>query len=351
MTMVFAVRASAQNVPAASADTPSIRLGTTIFANYTCQSEPTLTDADGNTVHRNAFDLTRAYLNVTGNLSRVVAFRLTPDIARETDVSSALSGSLVFRIKYGFVQTNLDDWTGAGSYARFGIQQTPYLDYMEGIYRYRFQGTMFTERAGYYASADAGASFRYAVPGNYGEVHFGVFNGENYNKAEVNNQKGFMVRGTARPFAAGPSILRGLRAGVFYDADRYVSHAERTRLVTHVTFEQTYVHAGFEYLDAHDQTSAVSGIPNVHSRGYSVWATPKQSASSVGWEGLLRFDHLTPNRTVDSTQDRVIVGVAYWFPHQGNVTSALMVDYDGQLFENVTTAPNKSVAVHALVNF
>ena len=67
----------------------------------------------------------------------------------------------MFRVKYAYLQTNLDDWTGRGSYARFGIQQTPYLDFLESIYRYRFQGTMFTERIGLFASADAGVSYRY----------------------------------------------------------------------------------------------------------------------------------------------------------------------------------------------
>ena len=50
-------------------------------------------------------------------------------------------------------------------------------------------------------------------------------------------------------------------------------------------------------------------------------------------------------------QNRVIVGVAYWFPHQGNVSSAILVDYDGQIFKNMTAAPTKIVAVHGLIQF
>jgi hypothetical protein len=353
MMAFTAATGSAQAPPAAPAtpdDTPSIRVGTTLFPNYTFQSEPEITDADGNVVHRNAFDVSRAYLNITGNISHLIAFRLTPDIARETNPASSLSGSLVLRIKYAYAQANLDEWTGGGSYARLGIQQTPYLDYMEGIYRYRFQGTMFVERQGYFASADAGASFHYNFPSNYGDVHGGVYNGENYQKAEVNDQKDFMIRASVRPFAQGDAALRGLRGAVFYDAGHYVKDAERRRLIGAATYEHQHVTAGFEYLDAHDQTSIATA--NVHSRGYSIWATPKQTATSVGWEGLIRYDHLTPNTAQDDQkQSRVITGIAYWFPHQGNVTSALMLDYDGQVFKNVTTAPNKSVILHGLVNF
>ena len=45
--------------------------------------------------------------------------------------------------------------------------------------------------------------------------------------------------------------------------------------------------------------------------------------------------------------------MAYWFPHQGNVSTALMLDYDGQTFENYDAAQpaQKKIAVHGLVNF
>ena len=72
---------------------------------------------------------------------------------------------------------------------------------------------------------------------------------------------------------------------------------------------------------------------------------PNQEAAATGasWEGLLRYDHFTPNASAtfapaltspslgttvfnDQKQNRTIVGVAYWFPHQGNVSAAILVD-------------------------
>src|SRR5207248_2487496 len=110
------------------------------------------------------FNVSRAYINVTGNISHTVTFRITPDVTRETSAGSSLGGALVFRIKYAFAQINLDDWTGNwhGSFIRAGIQQTPFIDFEENIYRYRFQGTVFVEReqiGGNLTSADAGVSF------------------------------------------------------------------------------------------------------------------------------------------------------------------------------------------------
>src|SRR5262249_25464281 len=160
-------------------------------------------------------------IDIRGRLSQLIEFRLTPDVARETSAFSNISGSLELRLLYGYAQFDFDQWMPAGSYARFGIQPTPWLDFQEGIYRYRFQGTMFAEREGYLGLSDAGASFHVALPSNFGDLHVGVFNGENFNKAEVNNEKSLQVRGTIRPFANAPdgSVLHGVRGSVFYDGD------------------------------------------------------------------------------------------------------------------------------------
>jgi hypothetical protein len=358
-TLWFARAASAQITPAATStppdDTPSIKVGVTIYTDFTYQPSPETTDSDGNTINPSSFNVSRSYINITGNLSHLVAFRITPDVVRESGLvtlgpgSTVSNDSLVFRVKYAFAQFNLDDWMPKGTWVRLGIQQTPLLDYEEGIYRYRFQGTTFTEREGFYNSADAGASFHLNFPSDYGEVHAGFYNGEGYARPEVNDQKAFEIRGTVRPFARGAPIVRGLRVTGFYFADNYVTNAERTRAVGQVTYESTYVNAGFDAIDAKDQPSVTRA--DVEAKGWSFWANPK---TPRGWELLLRYDHLTPDtRLSDQTRSRTIAGVAYWFPHQGSVSSALLVDYDGQFFDNFTPSQPKQtkVAVHALINF
>jgi hypothetical protein len=381
--MVFGLTvgsATAQVTPAAGYtppdDTPSIRVGMTLYPNYAIQTDPKITDADGNSVTRNNFDVTRAYINITGNLSHIVAYRITPDITRQSSILSLAAGnsvssdSLVFRIKYAYGQFNLDDWMAKGSWVRLGIQQTPWVDFEEGIYRYRFQGTVFAERIPLpttMTSADAGVSFHYNFPSNYGDLHVGVYNGENYQRVETNNEKGLEFRGTFRPFAQGMPVLRGLRAHLVYYNDRYVRDADRMRVMGNVTYEHKFINAGFDYMSAKDQT--LSGVGEVSGNGYSVWATPKvpyENGSSI--EALLRYDHWTPNTAStlvpaanspipgstllsDQHQNRVIVGGAYWFPHQGNVSTAVLVDYDGARFKNITTKPVKSVAIHGLLQF
>src|SRR5450756_1985897 len=54
-------------------DTPSVKVGGTIFADYTYQDAPKGTDADGNSIHPNSFNVSRAYINVFGNLSHLIS--------------------------------------------------------------------------------------------------------------------------------------------------------------------------------------------------------------------------------------------------------------------------------------
>jgi hypothetical protein len=102
----------------------------------------------------------------------------------------------------------------------------------------------------------------------------------------------------------------------------------------------------------HDQTSITAR--DIHSKGPSFWVNPKKpykNGSSV--ELLFRYDHLSPDVSTDQARPRTIVGLAYWFPHSGNLQTTLMLDYDGQTFKNFLTAQpsQKKIAIHGQVIF
>jgi hypothetical protein len=346
-----AVPCSAQVTPAASpapADAPSIKVGVLLYADYTVQPQPKIKDSDGNEVTLSAFQIGRSYINVTGNISRNIAFRLTPDIARETGVGSSLNGSYTFRLKYAYLQWNLNDHMTQGSFARFGMQPTPWVDFIDSVYRYRFQGPTLEDREGFLPSSDVGASFHYNLPREYGDFHAAVFNGETFARPEINDQKSIQLRGTIRP-APSHASLRGLRLTGFWDHDADVKNADRRRAIVGVTFENPHVHAGFNYLDLKDQTSATKAA--TEGRAWSAFVTPR---TARGWEGLLRFDQLQPNKSVTTQKKkRVIAGAAYWFPSQGNVSTALLFDVDNTTFDGFspTQPTQRKFALHALLSF
>jgi len=356
-TAVLSARAAcAQVTPAAGYtppdDTPKVNVGITLFADYSYQDEPTVVDSDKNVIHRNAFNLTRAYINVTGSLSHWFSFRITPDIRAENGTGTSLTGNQTFRIKYGYGQVNFDDFLVHGSWFRFGLQQTPYVDFEEGIYRYRFQGAIFSDTEGFLSSADYGASARFAFPANYGDIHLGVYNGDTYQSQNdvngVNNQKAIQIRASVRP-APGVPVAKGLRVTGFYDSDHYFADAKRERFIGNVTFEHPYINLGGEYLEAKDQTTSTA--TELDRNGFSVWATPR---TPIGVEALLRYDELNSNKDLSPKpkRKRTVVGVAYWPPLQGGKTVAFLVDYSEVKVENVASpSKTKIYALHTLFNF
>lgn len=333
--------------PVEPPDNFSVRVGGTIFADFTHTAEPAITDSDGNTVKKSEFEVRRAYINVTGTINDIVSFRITPDLAaRQTTsatglpagarVTGSLDGSLVIRLKYGYGQVSFDGFLPHGSWARIGQQQTPYVDFMEGINRYRFQGTIFSEREGFLSSSDLGLSIRVALPNDYGDVHAGFYNGDTYTRAEANDQKAFQIRGSLRPLPKKESA-KGLRLHLFYDSDRPAQGAARNRFIGSLTFEHKHVNAGAEYVGAKDQSSARSAA--VNARGWSVWATPR---SKLGVEGFLRYETLEPNRDVDAHKTRTILGVSYWFKVQrAPFAAAILADYERVTYDAVLVRPNE----------
>jgi hypothetical protein len=203
LMVVFVGVARAQTSPPAASpapepDYPVVRIGVLSYVQYDAELE----NRDG----YNVFDLTRGYININGQLARNVRFRITPDIRRATS-DSTLAGSLIFRVKYAFVE--LDNLKTDRSWVRFGAHQTPWLDFEEGINRYRVQGTMFSERENLIpGSSDFGAGY-FTPIGKFIDIQTGVYNGEGYAQTDANKYKSAQGRLTLRPLA-GRGIANGL---------------------------------------------------------------------------------------------------------------------------------------------
>src|SRR5437773_10739840 len=94
-SLLLATAAVAQVTPAAPYtppdDTPKFNIGATIYGDYTYQDSPKITDADKNSVNFSSFNISRAYINVTGNLNHFLSYRITPDVSRETSTGPSLS--------------------------------------------------------------------------------------------------------------------------------------------------------------------------------------------------------------------------------------------------------------------
>ena len=252
-------------------------------------------------------------------------------------VTTNLDGSAVFRLKYAFGQLNLDrPLKSKGSWVRLGQQQTPLVDFMEGIYRYRFQGTVFVEREGYLSSSDVGLSSHYAFPGSYGDVHVGYYNGDTYTKAETNDQKAFQIRGSLRPLP-GRAALKGLRVTAFYDHDSPVRSASRDRFVASLTYEHERINLGFDYLDAKDQAGAVK------ARG------PRPGLVHLGHpKNSLRPGGPLPPRQPEARRASRTAGragpssaAAYWLRAKLPLASAILADFETVNYDAALARPTE----------
>lgn len=338
-----------------------VKVGVTIFADYTYTDGPKIIDSDKNSVNKSEFEVRRAYINVTGNISDWVSYRVTPDVAARlattttatglpaggaVTTATSADGSAVIRFKYAFGQVNFDKVTTHGTWARIGQQQTPFVDFMEGIYRYRFQGTILEEREGFLSSSDVGLSGRWVIPHDYGDIHAGYYNGDTYTKAEANDQKAFQIRGTVRPFPK-MDALKGLRATVFYDNDAPVKNTSRDRFIAAATFEHKYFNGGFDYLSTKDQSSISK--TEVKAEGFTIWGNPRTPA---GFEALFRYDHMKPNKTVDAVKSRFLLGLSYWLKVKSPLAAAVLLDYEEVKYDLKLAKPTeKRFEIKTLINF
>jgi hypothetical protein len=276
---------------------PTVSLGVLSYLQYDAELK--------NRDDYNAFDVTRGYINIVGDLAKNVRFRITPDVRRVTDGS--LSGSLALRLKYGFAE--FDNVLGDKSWVRFGLHQTPWLDFEESINRYRVQGQMFAEREGIIpGSGDFGAGFLTPLPSGYGEINAGVYNGEGFGSGESNKYKSFQGRATIRPLPNAP-IAKGLRVSGFYDAGWYSARHPRRHGIVMASFEHPHFVGTAQWLAGTERP--VTRLVDAHPRGASLFAEVRQGLE--GWAALARFETFDPDDATPNNSDRrVIAGAAYW---------------------------------------
>ncbi len=303
--------------PPAEPDYPIIRIGVLSYVQYDAE----LKNRDA----FNAFDLTRGYVNINGQLSSNVRFRLTPDVRRVTD--SSLAGTLVLRVKYAFVE--LDNVKAARSWVRFGAHQTPWLDFEESIDRYRVQGTMFSEREGLIpGSSDFGVGY-FTPVGKYVDIQTGVYNGEGYAQTDANKYKSAQGRLTLRPFA-GRGVANGFRLSGFYSAGWYAADRPRRLGIVMGSFDHTHLVGTLQYLKATESPSAVAPR-DIGRNGSSGFLEIRQGMN--GWAAIARLDLLDSDEALaNNSQRRIIAGGAYWFvwprSRVGLVVTNEQVHYD-----------------------
>lgn len=253
-------------------------------------------NADSMNQHYNAFDVKRAYLNFKANFQGGVSTRITGDIHRAAD------GSINYRLKYAYFA-----WTPENSPLtfKFGQTQTPWLDWEEGLWGYRMQGTMPLERAGYQTSSDLGVG----VDGAWADQKFNMqatfMNGEGYHAAEGDQHKDVGLRASLRLLPSDDGGSRGgLRVTALAETGTRAGGGDRDRYVGMLSYKSKL------FMLAGEAGSTSDGVQSVKGRVVAFYGTLSPKNSKVGLVG--RVDLLDPNTDApDNQTTRIIAGVSY----------------------------------------
>jgi hypothetical protein len=297
LALTLAAPASAQAPPAPAAAPepfPRVSFGAVSFLQFAAE----LHESDG----YNAFDITRGYFNVIAQLSERVRVRLTPDVRPTTDAS--LDRNLALRLEYASLDVQATDHV----MVMFGLHETPWLTFEEGVNRYRVLGPLFAERLLLIPGAtDLGASVKFS--GVRSEVHVGVYNGEGYGRAEIDKYKSIDGRATFKPFAED-SELGNVTLSGFYQYGWYARDRPRNVAIVMGSYETERFVGTAQYLSATDNPFVAV---DVKRRGLSFFAEGRQGR--IGWAGIGGMDLFVPD--VENENDkrrRLIFGGAHWSP-------------------------------------
>lgn len=325
---VLAVLATAARPAAAQ-----VAVGGVIYGQYLFRSSDSL--------HVNGFDITRAYVNVTGRFTGGVGFRVTSDVYRIADSSLAL------RLKYAYAT-----YTPERSPLTFkaGLIQTPWIEFAEAVWNYRMQGTIALDRNKYLTSSDFGAS----VEGSLGHDRFnflaGAYNGEGYAGGLGDRYKDVEARASYRLLATDDgSRVGGLRVTGYAGVGAPTGGGRRNRFAGMLSYRTNDITVAAEYALTQDSSKAA---PSALKKGrvvstYAVLHVPNTRFSVLG-----RVDLADPNTASSASTDRLtrtIVGLAYQV--SPNLRLLADVDHLGYQSGYTPTAAQKAAQTSLLFQF
>ena len=249
----------------------------------------------------NAFDVTRMYLTYVAELASNVKMRYTTDLARS--VTPEAKGAEFLFAKYAWLE--ITKIIPGGARLRFGLIETPWIGFEDGIWGYRVQGSNFADRLGVISSADFGVSLDGKILGDNLEYFGVVVNGAGYKSAETDKSKRAELRLTGRP-------VKNVSVSGFVSKDYWSNDPSkpRDRTIGQVAYKDgNYTLAG-DYLVATGSTAA-----GKNGAGYSIFGTAKLDTifnALSGYTAIGRLDQYDPDTaTASDASIRYIAGVSY----------------------------------------
>lgn len=279
---------------------PTVTVGGVVYAQYGYRFSDAADDY-------NAFDLTRAYVSVRGDLGHGLTSRVTSDVYRVPD------GSLDLRLKYAYATWRPEQ--GSIGFTA-GMMQTPWVDFEEAMWGYRMQGRIALDRNGYLTSSDLGLGLDGSWNLEAVSVQAGVFNGEGYDDLEGDRHKDVAARVSFRLLATDDdSRTGGVRLSALGHYGVPTGGGVRSRAAGMLSWKSRLATLAAEYAAAGDRRDdpddgSAPDIETIHGRvitAFGVLRIPGSRAALVA-----RVDAVDPD--TDQSGDRAtryIAGISY----------------------------------------
>ncbi|HXO86201.1 MAG TPA: hypothetical protein VN803_11830 [Gemmatimonadales bacterium] len=302
---------------------PQITVGGTVYGQYLYQLKDSL--GAGN---QNQFSIQRAYINVYGRFSGGISTRIT------TDIAPTGAGNQTVRLKYAFL--GLTPTNSPLTY-KFGLLNTPYVEWEEQLWDYRMQGPIAVDRNGYMSSADFGAGIDGRWNNEGVNAQFVIMNGEGYSGGTGDNHKDAGLRVSGRLSKTNDaSRTGGLRLTGYAGLGKATGGADRNRFIATGSYKTQQLTLAAEFVSTKD--GAITG--SILS-AFGVYHFSGSKAAAIG-----RVDVLDPDTdTPDNKQTRVITGLSY----QVQANFRMLADVDLLSFEGGSTPAQDAVRNKALI--
>lgn len=351
-------------------DLGGLKIGGTYYLSYqNGEKYSSSSKAEDRTDAYGKFVLKRFYVDVRKDITPWLSVRGTTDIHQDS------SGNYSVRAKYAHA---LFKWKGNAfvgkPFLEAGMVHTAFLDWEDGINRYRMQDSLFSERVLSLPSADLGLllagnfgadlpkSYQDEVsksfPGRWGSFAIGVFNGSGYSGSEANQDKVLQARVSLRPlpdFAPGFQVtLAGLEgkgnvaptwvtSGTFAGYQNYPDWSLYQAMLScqhpRFTVSAQYLwgvgnNKGDAIYAPTDYVAGQVAMGDIYegreSAGYSFFGEYRFPANRR-FSAFYRHDHFDPDtknilllKNNEDVQKRDILGFAWWL-YKDN---AILFDYE-----------------------
>lgn len=293
---------------------------------------------------KNEFDVSRAYVSLYPTVSDQIDGRITIDVVPQgagedstgEDVDTNTTGSLVMRLKYGYVAYRPVSFLELTA----GMLPTPWIAHEEDVYGYRVLGE--TGAATYWGikSSDFGYGAKLKVLGGRLIVQSHAQNGETYSKRETNKYKELA---NFASFQVIPAKEGGLKVAAYYGYALTDQDADKVRAAGMVSWQSAMGMANAGYVMAQDGDGAGTHVTGGGPFAAGYVNLPFALPTTTGIRLLARVDMVDFDQDVeDDSLTRMIGGVSILF----NDKAQMVFDVQQETFENTDIDPRRLAFVH-----